>query len=265
MKRTILAILMLSSSSAVAFAQERNVVTIALLPEAVLDDSVIYLDQIAKLSGSPALRQRLGRLDIAEFRLGLQRTTVTSDQVKFRLMLAGIPMGQFQLTGAARTLVSEGSDPISARKIRAAAERTMFAGHPGAGPSRDIIAPLLDVKLSDRVQFDADIVNATRVDVAILVNGKVRETVRVPFESVTKTSAALPRPKLDLPREKSEVLIKSRDLIKIVANVGAAQVVASGEAQQDGKRGEIIRVRNTESNRSISARVESAGIVIVDY
>src|ERR1041385_6407658 len=108
MKQIIVGILMLLTASAAALAQERNVVTITLLPEAVLDDSVIYLDQIAKLSGPPTLRQRLARLDVAEFRLGLQRCTVTSDQVKFRLMLAGIPMNQFQLTGAPRTLVSEG-------------------------------------------------------------------------------------------------------------------------------------------------------------
>ncbi len=53
--------------------------------------------------------------------------------------------------------------------------------------------------------------------------------------------------------------------MKIVAILGAARVEAMGEAQQDGKIGQIIRVRNVESNRIVHGRIEASGIVTVEY
>src|ERR1700730_12143027 len=83
-------------------------VTIVLFPEAVIDDSLITLGQIAKLSGGPdALRKRLGKLDVAEFKLGIAHGMVLSEQVRFRLLLAGVDGGEFQLSGAKRTLILE--------------------------------------------------------------------------------------------------------------------------------------------------------------
>jgi flagella basal body P-ring formation protein FlgA len=116
---------------------------------------------------------------------------------------------------------------------------------------------------------------AARVDVIILVNGKPRESVPVNFDVDAKTAhmkAAAPfqteiRPavRMEMPKEKSEVLIKTRDLVKIVAVVGSAHIEATGEAQQDGRLGEIIRVKNVESNRIVNGRIESRGVVLVDY
>src|SRR5262245_4152512 len=108
--------LVFSASLVDAFAQggadDRHVVTIALSPQTQVDDTVIYLDQIAKLSGGPMnLRQRLARMDVAEFKIGAEQTAVTADLVRFRILLAGVDATQFRLTGAKRTLVTESDDP----------------------------------------------------------------------------------------------------------------------------------------------------------
>ena len=59
-----------------------------------------------------ALRQRLARLDVAEFKLAADRTVVSRDQVKFRLMLAGINESQFYLSGSTRTQTNSNSRPL---------------------------------------------------------------------------------------------------------------------------------------------------------
>src|SRR5260370_16383432 len=93
-----------------------------------------------------------------------------------------------------------------------------------------------------------------RVDVALLVNGKIREVVPV-FYEITATDpeggadigpgirpASYTAPAID-PRE---FLVKSRDPVKIVANIGTARLEAVGEALQDGRAGQAIRARNSE-------------------
>lgn len=75
----------------------------------------------------------------------------------------------------------------------------------------------------------------------------------------------LVRTDLDVATAESPVLIRPRDLLRIVTRVGAMQISTSGEALQEGKAGQIIRVRNTSSNRIIQARVVERGIVEVGF
>lgn len=281
MKKTILPLLaamVLASLADAARAQgygDRAVVTISLLSDTAVDDTVVYLDQIARLSGGPvALRQRLARLDIAEFKLAAQQIAVPRDQVKFRLLLAGINPSQFLIVGAKQTLVAESDEPVSARKILFAAEQMMRSKHPHAGSAKDVIAPVLELRSSDRIQLDARPArgDGSRVDVVILVNGKMREIVPVAFE-MPPTIPAVPIKGPSLftqtvarteTKEKDQPLIKARDLVRLVTTIGTAQIVANGEAQQDGRLGEVIRVRNVDSNRIVSGKVESREVVTVD-
>jgi flagella basal body P-ring formation protein FlgA len=192
--------------------------------------------------------------------------------VKYRIMLAGISETQFRITGARRTIVTETDEPVTTRKILAVADHAMRARTTNVGAPKDIIAPLLDLRPTDRVQYEArgPRPGASQVDVAILVNGKQREVVPVAFET-PRTELAKREPsdirtaaRIEPTKVKEEPLVKARDLVRIVAVVGSAQVVAGGEAQQDGKLGDIIRVRNTDSNRIVNARIESRDTVKVD-
>src|SRR5205085_3471983 len=124
---------------------------------------------------------------------------------------------------------------------------------------------LLELRPTDRVQYEArgPRPGAAQVDVAILVNGKVRELVPVAFDVARNDSAkrfpteVRPAVRIEPANQKEEPLIRTRDLVQIVAVVGSAKIVANGEAQQDGKLGDVIRVGNTETNRSVNARIES--------
>lgn len=60
-------------------------------------------------------------------------------------------------------------------------------------------------------------------------------------------------------------VIKRGDLVRIVAEGPGFTVTAVGEARQDGRPGEIIRVRNLESKREVFAKVVDQKTVKVNY
>jgi flagella basal body P-ring formation protein FlgA len=277
----------LQASSAAVTAQwsggETERVTIVLQSEAVIDDSLVTLGQIARLQGGrDALRKRLGNLDIAEFKLGITHGMVQSEQVRFRLLLAGVEAGQFQLSGAKRTLILESEEPSTFRKIVSAAEQALRARHPGAATltaNRGVNVPVVALRAGEHVRFEAKVkdqgAGRAGVEVALMVNGKTREVVPVHFE----IAEAEPAPRTErqdrqgvhtavytsAERDARAFLIKTRDNVKIIANIGSARLEALGEALQDGRLGEVIRVRNVESNRIVNGRVQANGMVLVDY
>jgi hypothetical protein len=283
--------LLFAGSTATVRAQGLTPVTIVLSAHAVVEDTVVTLDEIAKISGGPDdLRRRLARLDIAELKLGAHRLTITSDLVRYRLLIAGIEPSRFRLIGAAKTIVAESDQPVSLRKIIAAAEQALQDNYPGdlsvvtVSPGRGINVPTVEVGPTDRVRLDAKMksqpprVGRARVDVAIAVNGKTREVVPVFFDLAeidlaSMLAAPLPkqgiRPAGNYPLQvdpKEVIVIKSKDAVRIVALIGTgpARVEATGEAMEDGKLGQVIRVRNLESNRTVSGRVEARGLVLMD-
>lgn len=58
-------------------------------------------------------------------------------------------------------------------------------------------------------------------------------------------------------------IVKRRDRVKVIARSGALVIEMAGESQQDGRAGDVIKVRNITSNALISARVRGAGEVEV--
>ena len=257
---------------------------------AAVDDVVVTIDQIAKLTGgSDALRNRIGKLDIAELKIGEDYRVVTTEQVRFRLLLADLNPAQFQFSGARRAMIIESDEPITARKLIAAAQRAVRAKYPGdvsrltITPAKGLLVPEVDAASDARIRFEADSLKwsasslgRVRVDVAVVVDGKTRVVAPVhldlaesapSFQPNTEKSSGI-RPVAnwtpavaDAPKD---FLIKARDNVKLVTPLGSARIEATGEAQQDGKVGQVIRVRNSDSNRIVHGRVDASGSVIVE-
>lgn len=61
------------------------------------------------------------------------------------------------------------------------------------------------------------------------------------------------------------ILIRRRDNVRVVATSGRIQVtLQNAEAMQDGREGDLIRLKNVQTNQLISGKVTSAGYVIVN-
>jgi flagella basal body P-ring formation protein FlgA len=270
---------------------EARTVTVTLRSEAVVDDTIVTLDQIARLTGgTEALRKRLGKLDITDFPANATSRIVTGDLVRFRLLLAGLEASEFRLGGGSRTTIVEPDEPVSFRRLLLAAEqavRSRYAGDAGSlvlTPSKGVVVPLVETHPADRVRFEPSIKGEVprsgrvTIDIAIVVNGKRREVVPFGLDIAVQAASA----KMSDPRESTvrpasnwmpsggggrpaqSATIKARDNVKIVVTLSGARLEATGEALEDGRVGQIIRVRNADSNRVVHGRVEASGIVVVE-
>jgi hypothetical protein len=264
---------------------------IKLIPEVSVDASTVTLDQIAKITGSTLdLRRKIAKLDVAEFKLLAHRLTISEEQVKFRLLLAGMNTAQFRLSGAKRVSVLESEEPITIRKIHASAESALLQKYPG-DPSKigitlkqELTIPLIYTRPNDEVRFEAraglpmPLAGKARVDVSIIVNGRTREVVPVVLDvdapeapvvqasNILKPAGPPIQPAAVFAPTKDEpILVKANDLVKMVAHIGKIRIETRGEALQAGKLNETIRIRNLESSRIVPGRVSAHGVVEVDY
>lgn len=101
---------------------------------------------------------------------------------------------------------------------------------------------------------------------AVQMTGAVRTTVRwsdVPALVQVKATTA-PSPS-DTTADQVPVQLKVRDQVRLVAKIGPVRVTALGEALQEGRVGQTIRVRNIDSNKIVSGRVVDRNIVEVEY
>lgn len=254
-------------------------VSITLLAEAQVAADVVQIGQVARLDGgSPRLREALAKLDIAEWAKKEERLVVSREQVRYRLLLQGLSPRAFRLAGGPEKCLVRRSHGLSEDAIQRAASKALAEKHPGPAPklARPIVLPVLHLNDDDHIALDGKVVgrtplgDRTRVEVDVLVNGLRRAVVLTEFEPAGPTAPGLLKLTAHETAAKDaaseeRILVKSRDRVKMVAMVGATWIVAAGEALQDGRRGETIRVRNVDSNKVINGRVAAAGLVEVEY
>ncbi len=79
------------------------------------------------------------------------------------------------------------------------------------------------------------------------------------------TRAIYPQTVLQSGMFASPPLVRRGDIVKIVANSGPMIITATGMVKEQGCKGEMVRVVNTDSNRIITARVTGPGAVEVNF
>ena len=112
----------------------------------------------------------------------------------------------------------------------------------------------------DKLRFDQRAVE--RVDQylssADTIRGKRARVTLMPGQVVTSNDVEA------VPVE-NPVLIRPHDVVRLVASLGPLRVTAVGEALQDGRAGQFIRVRNVDSNHTVLGRVVDRTSVEVSY
>lgn len=66
-------------------------------------------------------------------------------------------------------------------------------------------------------------------------------------------------------RGESGIAVKRREQVRMSAHIGAFVVTAMGEAQQEGRIGDTITLKNLETNAKVQGRITAAGQVEVAY
>jgi flagella basal body P-ring formation protein FlgA len=253
-----------------------RLVQISLKVEARADGPLVRIGHVAQLDGGDAnVREAIARLDLADF-LGKDAMTLNREQVKFRLLIAGHDSRSFQVVGAAQCYVRKSTTAVSEETILQAARNAIldripeFAKHVIITPACPVAPPVLEVRTNDRIHLQAELAQAnmplgkTTVDVTVIVNGQKRAVVHT-LLNVLPGSIQEPGQPGQPAADENPVLVKLRDRVKLTARVGSSQITATGEALQEGRMGESIRIRNLDSNRTVQGRILGPGLIEVDY
>ena len=147
---------------------------------------------------------------------------------------------------AGRSLVSSGlvSVRIQRRRTFLVARRYIPATAP---VTRDLVQ--LESRLVDR---EYDEISVAEVD-GLKTRRAIRAGEPLSFRDVVGSG-----------RQKAETVVRARDSVQVIAfRNGLRFAVPAAQALQSGRVGEIIRVRNIQSNRVISAKVTGPGEVEV--
>jgi hypothetical protein len=254
--------------------QTDSVLIIALHPTVTTRERVIRLGAVADLTGgSSSLRRKIAELDLAEVAAGNSPLTIGSEQVSFRLQIAGVEPRAFRIEGrqvvatpAAQDVTEEGLFAAAAQQVRGRLPK--FADNVSIVLAQPVSVPELKIAPRDRIRLVGELAPAsnplglTRVPVAVIHNGERAATVPVilNISYVQRASAAEVDAEADNP-----ILVKSHDMVRLVAKIGAIRVIALGEALQEGRRGEVIRVRNADSGNMVAGRIADAAVVEVEY
>jgi hypothetical protein len=258
-------------------AQEQiadSVLIVKLQPTTTTRDTVVSVGAVATVSGgTPSLRRKVAELDLADLKPDGNVVTVGSGQVSFRLQLAGIEPATFRIEGR-QALVSLATDEVSEESLVAAATQAVrqrlpqFVDNVTILPVPPVQVPQVKIEAGDRIRLEArpapglSPFGLIRLPVAVLKNGDCCAVIPI-YLNVNYLSHAS-----DAERERNEnnpILVKPRDMVRLVARIGAMRVTALGEALQEGRKGETVRVRNVDSSKVVAGRVADAQVVEIDY
>lgn len=229
-----------------------------------------------------AIRMQLAGHDPRSFRIsGVERVQVMLDRSQ---------VTQESIVAAARQAIR--------RKMPTKGERSSFR------LLRPVTVPQLVIKPGDHIYLAADWPGSAKdegpveIDVAVTINGKRQATVPVllslgitaaeespvkaeprnkPLKAAPASMPRTPNASENLPsgflvsRDRgtapveNPIVVRYRDGVKLIAQVGNLRVSVSGEALQEGRVGQTIRVRNIDSQKTVLGRVVGAGLVEIDF
>lgn len=135
-------------------------------------------------------------------------------------------------------------------------------------PVRVRIEVMLDVPVTARaLARDAEI---GKDDIKIVGRWFTRlpsGTITDPREVIGKSASISIRPNSEISRSmvKNSILVNRGRVVRIVLEDGPMRVLSTGLAEESGGRNDVIRVRNTSSNRMVYARIIEPSVVKVEF
>jgi len=79
------------------------------------------------------------------------------------------------------------------------------------------------------------------------------------------TGQVITRAEVEAVVAENPLLVKQQGIVKMVARLGTFEVVTNGEALQDGRMGQLIRLRNLDSRSIVVGRVVDRSVVEIEY
>jgi flagellar basal body P-ring formation protein FlgA len=272
--------LVVTLTLAVGSASAAEPIVIAVSERASPPKGVVTVGHVATLSGGDAKsRERIAALDLTE---GEAEPVVTKKQIGFRLKLAGFKADEFVLVGADRVAVTVGRKTLAVERVVAVAKAELARrlGTPADELLFDLTQPILvklpEVADGDEVGLTAEPnsgvavrLGRNQMNVTVKVNGA--QKLSFPVVLTVASVNPLKEPTQAVVQAKATgntfateaVMVRARQPVQLVVRTGGMLMTAEGEALQDGKVGQTVRVQNTRSKTVLSGTVVGPGEVEV--
>jgi hypothetical protein len=255
-------------------------VVVHVQEHATARSAIVRVGDVAHIAGGDrATRERIAALDIADLQARDTAVIVTRRSVEYRLLLAGLDAADFRLTGAERVGVAAARRPVTAEEIVAAVKAEVLRLVPGgaAEMTAELLQPLA-VRLPE-IPTGEPLHIAAKPQTRITGPGRVQMNVTLSagsekllafallFDVKQAAPQVIPAAAVGAVRPvapPTEVLVRARQRVAILARTGSLSVSAAGEAMQDGRLGQMIQVQNVDSKKNLVARVTGPAQVEIE-
>jgi len=297
LKTMLIVAAMGGASLAQAPAPGAPVLVVHLARRVQTDDSPLQVNTVAVVDcndesvSDKAGAVRLGRTPWLNEKLTLTRSTIMA-----RLASAGLKTKRIRFTGALKVVIERRKMRISAERIVKSADEFLKTNAPAGAGSNPLVlarpvAPVVvpesrNLALKPRLAKNQT-PNYVRVEVAVpdgtpkpkvvtvLYHGagkdkSVATPAPAPGQDAAAGAATPPRrpvrtalPIIGLGAKKGQgpILIKARQIVRMRIKGHGFTIIGLGEALQDGRQDDYIRIRNTDTRRLITAKVAPDGTV----
>jgi len=267
-----------------ADTKEISTLQIYLPRDVAIKNSAIKLGQISIIRGEDSLAAKAGEIALGKISMPGQKVVIDRPIVLSRLTCSGIPTSKVKLSGAEKITVRLKEQTIKSTEIIKLATEFLKKTLPvdsdcqleTVKKPKDLILPNQgkEINLAPRIA-ESNSANLVNVQIIAFQDAKPIGTREVTFrlkydrhKSAAPNEAVAKRPKRTglnpnmVAARKPEIIIKRNKNIMIRIESKGLLVTAIGKALQDGSAGEYIKVRNTDSQRIILAKVNEDGTVI---
>lgn len=187
-----------------------EVVQVVVHPEAAAGELVSVGDVANLEGGNPALRRKIAALDLVDLRHPDLEATVLKQMIFYRIQLAGVEPGQFDVQGAEQVHVHRKEQQLTEKDLEAAARRCLAQhlpwplenvqirlAQPIQLPSLEH-SPEASVRLEGELSPGASLVGHVRIEVVVFINDDPCVAIPVilnvrPFQQVAIASCRLDR------------------------------------------------------------------------
>lgn len=214
-------------------------ITISLRESATVEAPVIFLKEVATLTGGPSnLNESVANIDLSDFP-GTSPTLILSrHQVMLRLQLAGLAPEQYRLEGAQRINVKRTRPCLTEDDLLASARMYVLQNVPCRfdevviKPRQSVVVPELSLSPSDVVRLEPTpslsnkLFGIVQVNVDVLVNGRRQATAVVNLEVRKMQWIAVAARRID----RGETLTEDNVQKELRLSVGASNEIGYSEA-----------------------------------
>lgn len=275
----LLPLLLLAAPAAAA-----DPVTIVIPDRATCPTAVVTVGHVGTVVGSAEAKKIVSAIDLTEMPVRESFVVVTRRQVEVRLRLAGLAASEFRVLGSDRVTVTADRHPVPVEDVVIAAKAAILSRlpHPPDQVSLELVQPvsvkLPEVGKAEKVDIHAEPHTSTvrmgtqQVNVTIRTRGEKRLVLGIYLEAkligqpgADAPTRAVPGPvRTAAPVVKPPVLVKPGQKVRITATAGELRITAVGQSLEEGRIGQMIRVRNVDSSKVLTARVSGPGTVEIE-